>query len=109
MGSDHRIVTARIRLSLRMSKTPAKKKCYDWSSLRNTELQELYTVTVRNRYTELSNNSDNITEQYGKFVKANAEAADKLIPIKKKTKRRNIAEEPQIDKARREVRDAFTN
>ena len=94
-----------------MSKTTTKKKCYDWSwsLLRNTELQELYTVTVCNRYTKLSNNSDNITEQYGKFVKANAESADKLIPIRKKAKRRNIADKPRIDKARREVQDAYVN
>lgn len=64
---------------------------------------------MRNRFAELSNNRDNITEQYGKFVQANGEAAEKLIPIKKKTKRRKIADEPRVDEARREVQNAFSN
>ncbi|XP_014680902.1 PREDICTED: uncharacterized protein LOC106820839 [Priapulus caudatus] len=109
LGSDHRLVTARIRLSLRMCKTPAKKKSYEWSSLRNTELQELYTVTGQNRFTELSNDSDNVTEQYGKLVQVNAEAAEKLLPVKKRIRRREIADDPRVEQTRKEVQDAFTN
>lgn len=110
MGSDHRLVTARICLSLRMSKTPATKKCYDWLHYEvHNSRTFIRSVTVRNRFAELSNNSDNITEQYGKFVQANGEAAEKLIPIKKKTKRRKIADEPRVDEARREVQNAFSN
>jgi len=81
LGSDHRLVTARIRLSLRMSKTPAKLKHYDWSSLRDKELQEMYTITVRNRYTELYNEEDD----------SNAEAAEKTNPCKEKFKEEEIS------------------
>jgi len=91
LGSDHRLVTARIRLSLRMSKTPAKLKHYDWSSLRDKELQEMYTITVRNRYTELYNEEDDITEQYEKFMQSNAEAAEKTNPCKEKFKEEEIS------------------
>ena len=108
-GSDHRLVTAKIRLSLRMSKSPAKKKSYDWTSLRNTELQQLYTVTVRNRFAELSNESDNVTEQYKKCVQSNGEAAEKLIPVMKKTKQRKQTEDPRVDQARKQVQKAFTS
>ena len=108
MGSDHRLVTAKIRLSLRTSKSPALKKKYDWSVLRNTtHLQELYTITVRNRYAGLCCENDNVTEQYGKFVQANAEAAEKLIPVKKKTKRKKHAEERKVVEARAAVENAF--
>ena len=58
LDSDHRLVTARIRLSLQMKRTPARKKNYDWSALKNTELQEMYTVTLRNRYDELTEDND---------------------------------------------------
>ena len=52
MGSDHRIVTAKIRLSLRKSKTASRKKIrYDWNVLITDEnIKERYSVEVRNQY-----------------------------------------------------------
>ena len=41
-------------------------------------------------------------------VQANAEATEKLIPQKKKNKRKNIAEDPRINEAREAVQKAFT-
>ena len=82
IGSDHNLLTANIKLSLQKAKTSARKKKYDWSSLRNLELRTLYTVTVHNTYAELCTYNDNITEKYAHFVNANSETAVKLIPIK---------------------------
>ena len=48
LGSDHRILTAKIKLSLRMKKSAPRKIPYDWSALNEPKLQQLYTVTVRN-------------------------------------------------------------
>ena len=108
LRSDHLLVTAKIRLSLRMKRTPARKKNYDWSALKNTELQEMYTISVRNRYAELTEESDDITEDYRKFVQSNREAAEKLIPLKKRMKRNKLADDPQIKAARKCVQTAFT-
>ena len=108
LGSDHRLLTAKIKLSLRMTKTPAKKKQYDWTALRNSKLQHHYTVTVRNRYAELCTDDDTITERYGHFVQANAEATEKLIPLKPKNNGKKIAEDPWINEAREAVQKAFT-
>ena len=69
------IVTAMVRLSLRTSRTPKQQKHYDWSSLKDKELQEIYTITVRNRFEELHDKSDRITED-DKFVQSNMEAAE---------------------------------
>ena len=50
MGSDHRVVSARIRLNLRIHKTVRKTK-YDWQKFSaDPELQQRYTVAVRNRF-----------------------------------------------------------
>ena len=103
--SDHRLVSAKVQLSLQMSKCPPRKKNFDWSALRNAELQQLYTITVRNRFNELFNESDTITEQYGNFIEANAEAADKLIPLKKKAKRNKMANNPRVIQARKAVQN----
>ena len=107
MGSDHRLVTARMRLSLRTSKTPQRNNNYDWSVLKSTELQEMYTVTVRNRYAELSNDVEDVTEKYGNLVQANSEAAKKLIPVKKRKKQRKAAEDPRIEGAGSDVQKSF--
>ena len=95
-GSDHRLITAKIKLSLRKAKTPARKRKYDWSSLRNLELRKLYTVTVHNIYAELCTDNDNITDKYAHFVNANSETDVKIIPIKKKNKDNKISSDPRI-------------
>ena len=55
IGSDHRIVTAKIRLSLRANgKTPPRKARYNWKTLaQDTQLQDLYTVKVKNKFSAL--------------------------------------------------------
>ena len=45
IGSDHRAVIARVKLSLRTSKTPKRAPVPDWSKLKtDTGLQERYSV-----------------------------------------------------------------
>ena len=54
VGSDHRVVCARIKLSLRTSKV-AKKMKYNWQQFTtDSELQQKYTVAVKNRYQVLA-------------------------------------------------------
>ncbi|XP_072033089.1 craniofacial development protein 2-like [Amphiura filiformis] len=50
IGSDHRVVTAKLRLSLRSNgKTPPRKIRYNWKVLaQDTQLQDMYAVKVRN-------------------------------------------------------------
>ena len=57
--SDHRIVTTRIRLSLRSNKTKTQSvPQYDWSSLKNDpDVRDQYITTVRNRFEALSTES----------------------------------------------------
>ena len=107
IGSDHRLLTAKIKLSLRKAKIPARKNKYDWPSLRNLELRKLYTITVHNSYAELCTDNDNFTEKYAHFVNANSETAVKLIPIKKKNKDNKIASDRRIEEMRQNVNKAF--
>ena len=82
VGSDHRIVTATIKLSLRVSKQPPRGNLHDWSVLRNFEMQQLYTVSEQNRYEQLCEEGQSITETYDHFIKANEEASSQLLPRK---------------------------
>ena len=58
LGGDHRLVTATIHLSLRKSKAVPRKKQYDWSLLQDKELQQKYTLIVKNRFSALRNVDD---------------------------------------------------
>ena len=69
VGSDHRVVCAKIKLSLRISKA-AKKMKYDWKQFStDPDLQWKYTVAVKNRYHVLSDEGNGFKNE--KFVKAN--------------------------------------
>ena len=65
-----------------MKKSAPRKIPYDWSALNEPELQQLYTVTVRNRYQALSNPQDDATKDYNNFILANKEAAKELTKKK---------------------------
>ena len=48
---DHRIVSAKICLSLRRNTTQTVKGLrYDWSSLAKSEIRNQYIVTIRNKF-----------------------------------------------------------
>ena len=114
IGSDHRIVTARLKLSLRTCKTPPRRKAFEWNALRNNEnLQQLYTVKILNRYdqlcTEMQNDDNDVTGTYQNLMQANMEAANELIPLRKRSKRKIAANDPDVIAARQRVNTAFTN
>ena len=109
-GSDHRIITAKIKLSLRMCKTPKRKQNYDWYVLKDDkDLQLIYSIKVQNRYAELCalDESTDATQKYGNLVIANNETAEEMIPAKKLQKRRVESTDPRIVNARNNVNNAF--
>ena len=70
VGSDYRVVCAKIKLSLRVSKV-AKKMKYDWKRFStDPDLQWKYKVAVKNRYIVLSDEGNGV--KYEKFDKANS-------------------------------------
>ena len=110
-GSDHRILTAKVKLALRSCKTPPRRKPLDWSALRkDIQLQELYAVTIKNRYDELcrgiSDEDSNVTSKYDKLIHANTEAANNLIPTKTRSKSTITSNDPHVIVARDNVNNA---
>ena len=81
VSSDHRIVTAKIRLSLRKNaKRTATTKHYDWAIFNNRDIRDKYVVELRNRF-------ETRQEKTGKGT-PDHEAAAKCFPTKPKTKYR---------------------
>ena len=101
LGSDHRVVTMKMKLSFRQSKTVSRGKNYDWSVLKNKEIKDNYTIELKNRFESLRIENETSTETYENLVQANKETAKELIPKKTKTKQMNIANDQRVINARK--------
>ena len=91
VSSDHRIVTAKIGLSLRKNATrTATTKHYDWALLNNRDIRDKYLLELRNWFNALQEKTEKDTpnDEYENFVNAHLEAAAKCIPKKPRTKYR---------------------
>ena len=91
VSTDHRIVMAKIQLSLRKNaKRTATTKHYDWALLNNRDIRDKYVLELRNRFETLQEKMEKSTpnDEYENFVNAHLEAAAKCIPTKLKTKYR---------------------
>ena len=85
VSTDHRIVTAKIRLSLRKNaKRTATTIHYDWALLNNKDIRDKYVLELRNRFETLQEKTEKSTpnDEYENFVNAHLEAAAKYIPTK---------------------------
>ena len=85
VGSDHRPCTAKLRLSLRVSKVSKTKKIpYDWSKLRSeNDVQSRYSIEVRNRFAVLEKEEDTTADtMYNNVTQAHQEAAEMHVPLK---------------------------
>ena len=91
VSTDHRIVTAKIRLSLRKNaKRTATTKHYDWALLNSRDIRDKYVLELRNRFEILQEKTEKSTpnDEYESLVNAHVEAAAKCISTKLKTKYR---------------------
>ena len=94
VGSDHRIVSAKVKLSLRMSKQskPHPMKSIDWKEVSsNQTLSQQFALEVFNKFSTLSTDqidSDNLESVYDSLVKSTEEIAISTLP--KKTGRGHV-------------------
>ena len=107
-----RIVTAKVRLSLRKNVTrKATTKHYDWALLNNRDIRDKYALELRNRFEALQEKVEIGTpnDEYENFVEAHLEAAEKCIPTKPRTKYRVPWETPAAREKRALVKTASKN
>ena len=89
VGSDHRVISAKVKLSLRVSKkavsSPMKK--IDWKEVSsNKELSKDFAIQVFNKFQSLSTSeidSENVEEVYSHLIKSTEEVAIATLPQKK--------------------------
>ena len=74
----------------------------------DTSLQEKYAVEVRNRFEVLGVEEESATDRYDRSIKANKEAAEKIVPLMRNTaKKTRFSSDPRVTKARDEIKDAY--
>ena len=109
VSSDHRIVTVKIRVSLRKDATrTVTTKHYDWALIKNRDIRDKYVLELRNRFETLQEETEKGTpnDEYENFVDAHLEAAAKCIPTKSKTKYRVQWETVSVREKRAHVKTA---
>ena len=107
-GSDHRVLTAKIKLSLRAPRAPLQVR-YEWSTLKDPDVALKYSVSVQNRFQALCRDEENqsATTDYAHLVKAHEESAAEHIPQRLRKKRPKISDDPRIVTARDNVNKSF--
>ena len=89
VGSDHRIVSSTVKLSLRVSKQskPHPMKSIDWKEVSsNPVLSKEFSLSVFNKFSVLSSddiNSNNIETVYDNLIKTTEEIAISTLPKRK--------------------------
>ena len=108
-SSDHRIVTAKIRLSLRQNATrTTTTKHYNWALLNNKDIRDKYMLALRNKFDAQQEKTEIHTpnDEYKNFINAYIEAAAKYIPTKLRTKSRVPWETLVVREKRADVKTA---
>ena len=107
VSSDHRIVSASVKLSLRASKKAIADpmKAIDWKKVSSDpELSSEYSINVFNRFQQLSeecaSDLNDIETIYSNIAKANEEIALTSLPKKPKSKHKPIHSAPNVIDAR---------
>ena len=88
VSTDHRIVTAKIRLRLRrnMDRTTSTVQYY-WSLLKIRDIRDKSTLALRNKFDPLQEIPETLTvnDEYENFVNAHFESAVECIPPKQRS------------------------
>ena len=80
LGSDHRVVSMKVGLSLQMPRQKSKRLSYDWKCFaRKPDMQEQYSVEVRHRFSLLDDAEEDLTARYQMFIDANDEATKACV------------------------------
>ncbi|CAM4364063.1 unnamed protein product [Leuciscus chuanchicus] len=91
VGSDHRIVNAQIRVSLRAPvENKNKRPKYDWRKLKeNNELQNKYAIAIKNHFSVLSEDEQDVQTKYDHIVATIEKAAKSTVGLIKKKAPKN--------------------
>ena len=106
VGSDHRVVSATVKLSLRASERaePHPMKTIDWKEVScNQDLSKNFTLEVYNKFQSLSPvdvDADNVDDVYNSLIKSTEEVALATLPKNKGRGQAKSSSSPNAVEAR---------
>ena len=104
VGSDHRIVTGRIQLSLRKAETQKQDARLDWYAFRSDkELQERFNIEIKKRFQILQTCEKDINTDYERFVENVKEVSEEILPTLKSRKKEKYSSDHRITTAREDL------
>ena len=108
VSSNHRIVMAKIRLSLQKTTTrTATNKNYDWALLNNRDIRDKNVLELRNKFNALQKTEKRTpNDEYENYINAHLEAVAKCIPTKPRTTYRVPWETLRVREKRAHVKTA---
>jgi exonuclease III len=109
VDSDHRIVTATLKLKLRANKKkPPQVRRHEWSTLRDENTRNLFRISLNNRFATLQEaDAESTTNSaYQNFEHACAHAAEETLPSKEKSKHRVPWETDDVIQKRADLKKA---
>jgi hypothetical protein len=94
VGSNHVLVVARVRLSLRARKRKVERRKMDVRKLKNEEIREEYALKVFNRLEILLDKEvDDMDEFWMEYRDAVRETAEEVVGFRKKERKKWISDE----------------
>ena len=104
IGSDHRIVSSKVRLSLRANRKKLPRKLrYNWPLFKyDMSLQEKYAIEIKNRF--ILQGDEDISDTYERFIDIIAEVTRELVPLLIKTNKMCPSTENTVSRAREDTR-----
>lgn len=105
VGSDHRVVATRLRLSLRVPKSAPRTRPDREAFAGSPELQANYTAEVR----ACLHLQDGEPKTYERFLSANEEATRKWVPAKGRLRASPRSKQPEVVRVRAQVAEARRN
>ena len=91
VGSDHHVVTAKVKLILRTQSSPFSGKSYSWMAIKNTDLNSLCTLTEI-----LSTDEETISEIYVPLISENEETVKEMMPRNYNTEKKRESPDPRV-------------
>ena len=102
-------MSARIRLSLCANgEMPPKHEKLNWSAFStDPNMQENYSIEVRNTYTLLTKDEDSATEKFDNLIKVNNEVASDLVPKLSKQRKMQFSKDTRVKEASKIMEDKY--
>ncbi len=110
INSDHRIVTAKVRLSLRANKRNKVNNRFDWSTLiSDNNVQKDYLINIQNSFELLTTSDEEQTAEtiYESIISAHEKTSTACIPKKTSAKKYTTKNDEKINLLRGEAKSAW--